>query len=86
MYRDILVHLKSHEHWSGHIDAALALAKRSNAYLTGLITHQEVALAKQLAMGPGGADLLGELEVQADTRTKEMKARFEAALQAGRTS
>jgi nucleotide-binding universal stress UspA family protein len=80
MYRDILVHLKSHEDWSGHIEAAFALAKRSNAFLTGLITHQELALAKQLAMGPGGADLLGELQVSADAKTKIMRARFEAAL------
>lgn len=82
MYRDILVHLKSYEGWSPHIDAAIALAARSGAQLTGLLTHQEIAIAKQLAPTLAAFEPLGELQAQADAKSAAMKKSFEAALAA----
>lgn len=80
MYRDILVHLKSYEGWSPHIDTALALAARTGAQLTGLLTHQDIAIAKQLAPTLAGYEPLGALQAETDARTAAMKTAFETAL------
>jgi nucleotide-binding universal stress UspA family protein len=81
MYRDILVHLKSYEEWSPHIDAAIALAARSRAYLTGLFSLQNLAILKQLTGAPvGGADILCKVQAEADATAATMKARFESAM------
>lgn len=81
MYRDILVHLKSYEDWSPHIDAAIALAARSRAYLTGLFSLQNLAILKQLTGAPeSGADILAKLQTEADVAAAAMKARFEEAM------
>lgn len=81
LYRDLLVHLKSYEAWSPHIDATIALAARTNARVTGLLTLQEIAIAKQLAGGPGGGgEFLGALKRDAEAKTQAIRERFEAAL------
>jgi nucleotide-binding universal stress UspA family protein len=81
MYRDILVHLKSYEDWSPHIDAAIALAARSRAALTGLFTLQNLAILKQLTGAPaGGADILAKVQADADAAAAAMKTRFEEAV------
>jgi nucleotide-binding universal stress UspA family protein len=81
MYRDILVHMKSYELWSPHIDFALAMAARSSAFLTGLLTNQNIALLKLISVGPGGgAALIGGLQEQADQRAEALRTRFEQAL------
>jgi nucleotide-binding universal stress UspA family protein len=82
VYRDILVHIKAHETWSPHIDAAIALAKRSNAWLSGLLTLRDVALAKQLAPTAVDNPMIGEIQAEADARTAALKAKFESALAA----
>ncbi|MGA7329100.1 MAG: universal stress protein [Rhodomicrobium sp.] len=45
-WRDILVHVKAYEDWSGHIDVAMRLAKDFGAKLTGLYTRRDVAVLK----------------------------------------
>jgi nucleotide-binding universal stress UspA family protein len=81
MYRDILVHLKSYEEWSPHIDAAIALAARSRAYLTGLFAEQNLAILKLLTGAPaGGADIIAKVQADADAASAAMRARFEAAI------
>lgn len=47
--RDILVHLKSHEDWSPHIDYAIAAANAFRAHLRGLVTFHEVVILRSLA-------------------------------------
>ena len=44
--RDILVHIKTYEDWSHHIEIAAALAKTHNARLTGLCTLRDIAVLK----------------------------------------
>ena len=81
MYRDILVHLKSYEDWSPHIDAAIALAVRSRAYLTGLFSLQNLALLKQLTgEKASSAEILAKVQADADAAASAMKARFEDAM------
>ena len=44
--RDILVHLKSHEDWSPHIDHAIRTAKLFSAHLRALVTFHEVVMLR----------------------------------------
>ena len=50
--RDILVHLKSHEEWSPHIDYAIATAKTFSAHLRGMVTFHEVVMLRNLPRFP----------------------------------
>jgi hypothetical protein len=54
-----LVHLKSNEDWSEHIDVAMRLAKTFDARLTGLRTHkpQRLSLASGRLTSYGVADI-----------------------------
>jgi nucleotide-binding universal stress UspA family protein len=81
MYRDVLVHLKSYETWSPHIDAALALAARSGAFVTGLLTLQSLAIARYLSAEHGASgDFIERIREQAEATTTSLKAKFESAL------
>ena len=44
--KSILVHLKTYQDWSPAIDAAIALAQKYDARLTGLYTIRELAMIK----------------------------------------
>lgn len=44
--REILVHLKSHEEWSPHIDYAIRTAKLFSAHLRALVTFHEVVILR----------------------------------------
>jgi nucleotide-binding universal stress UspA family protein len=75
--RDILVHVKSYERWSPHIDLAAALAQRFNAYLTGLYNDSDIATLKLIAHGPvGGADFLPERLKDSEAKAAAAQARF----------
>lgn len=47
-FRDILVHLKSHEDWSPHIDHAISAAKLFSSHLRALVTFHEVVMLRNL--------------------------------------
>jgi nucleotide-binding universal stress UspA family protein len=46
--REILVHLKSHEDWSPHIDYAIGAARVFGARLRGLVTFHEIVMLRSL--------------------------------------
>lgn len=46
--REILVHLKSHEEWSQHIDYAIETAKLFSAQVRALVTFHEVVFLRNL--------------------------------------
>lgn len=46
--REILVHLKSHEDWSPHIDYAIGTARVFGARLRGLLTFHEIVMLRSL--------------------------------------
>jgi nucleotide-binding universal stress UspA family protein len=48
-FRDILVHLKAHEEWSGHIDYAIGLAAHFQAGLHALVTFAEIGMLRAIA-------------------------------------
>jgi nucleotide-binding universal stress UspA family protein len=80
-FRDILVHLKSYEAWSAHIDVAADLAKRFNAHLTGLFNDADLAILKHLASGPGGGqEFLAIREAEAAAKLASAKAKFVAEM------
>ena len=58
--RDILVHLKSHEEWSPHIDYAIRTAKLFSCHVRALVTFHEVVILRNLPRyaghGSRGAD------------------------------
>lgn len=49
--KEILVHVKSNEEWSGHIDHAIGLAAFFDARLRGMITFLDVAMMRDI-LGP----------------------------------
>lgn len=53
--REILVHLKSHEDWSPHIDYAIGTAKHFSARLRGLVSFHEVVMMRNLPRFPARA-------------------------------
>jgi nucleotide-binding universal stress UspA family protein len=50
--RDILVHLKSHEEWSPHIDYAIRTAKLFSGHVRALVTFHEVVVMRNLPRYP----------------------------------
>lgn len=46
--RDILIHLKSHEDWSPHIDYGIQTAKLFSARLRAIVTFHEVVMLRSL--------------------------------------
>jgi nucleotide-binding universal stress UspA family protein len=46
--REILVHLKSHEDWSPHIDYAIGTSKNFSARLRGMVSFHEVVMLRNL--------------------------------------
>lgn len=73
-FRDILVHLKSHEDWSPHIDHAISTAKHFSAHLSGLVTFHEVVMLRNLPLQVGKAV---EEQIARDAETAaRLKARF----------
>lgn len=82
MYKDLLVHVKPYEDWSAHIDLAMALGARFGARVTGLVAHENLAIAKLLAQGPGGGGgLIADLQAAADHEAAALKDRFLKGLQ-----
>lgn len=53
--RDILIHLKSHEDWSPHIDYGIQTARLFSARLRAIVTFHEVVILRSLPRyaGPG---------------------------------
>lgn len=49
-FRDILVHLKSHEEWSAHVDYAIGVSKSFDAHLRGLVTFSDVSVMRSLSI------------------------------------
>jgi nucleotide-binding universal stress UspA family protein len=83
MYKDLLVHVKPHEEWSAHIDLAMALGARFQARVTGLLPHENLAIAKLLAEGPGGGGaLIKDLQAAADACAASLQHRFAERLKA----
>jgi nucleotide-binding universal stress UspA family protein len=71
--REILVHLKSHEDWSPHIDYAIGTSKQFSARLRALVTFHEVVVLRNL---PGYAGRSVEEQIAKDAaiaRTLEQK-------------
>ncbi len=72
--RDILVHLKSHEDWSPHIDHAINTAKLFQAHLRALVTFHEVVMLRSLSRYAGKSL---EEQMQRDAAIADsLKARF----------
>lgn len=72
--RDILVHLKSHEDWSPHIDHAISTAKLFSAHLRGLVTFHEVVMLRNL---PGYAEQAAEKQLEKDVLiARRLEERF----------
>jgi nucleotide-binding universal stress UspA family protein len=76
-FRDILVHLKSHEDWSPHIDHAINTAKLYSSHLRALVTFHEVVMLRNL---PRYAGKGLELQIEKDAEiAKHLKAKFMSA-------
>jgi nucleotide-binding universal stress UspA family protein len=71
--REILVHIKSHEDWSPHIDYALRTAKRFSARLRGLASFPEAFILRSFPHYAGGL----EEQLARDAKTaKRLEERF----------
>ena len=78
--RDILVHLKSHEEWSPHIDHAIGVAVAFGAKLRGLVTFPQAAMMKSLGRFP--ATMVAE-QVAIDKKfAAALEGKFAAACKA----
>lgn len=81
-FRDILVHLKSHEEWSPHIDHAIGTAKLFSSQLRALVTFHEVVMLRSLSRQIGKS-LESQIERDAAI-AQHLKTRFmEACGKAG---
>ena len=78
--RDILVHLKSHEEWSPHIDYAIATAKAFSAHVRGLVTFHEVVMLRSLASQ--SRQVIAEQAERDDAIARQLEGRFMAACKA----
>jgi len=78
--RDILVHLKSNEEWSPHIDYAIAVAKGFGARLRGLMTFSDISFLRSIA---GTDDTAITRQQSRDRKLADaMRLRFAAAAEA----
>jgi hypothetical protein len=68
--RDVLVHVKSYEPWSEHIDVTGRIARAFGARLTGLWTLRDIAMLKTIL----GADAPAVLERQSKDRHASLEA------------
>lgn len=73
-FRDILVHLKSHEDWSPHVDHAIGTAKMLSSHLRALVTFHEVVMLRNLSRHVGKG-LEGQMERDA-TIARHLKTSF----------
>ncbi|MDP4823193.1 MAG: universal stress protein [Aestuariivirgaceae bacterium] len=74
--REILVHLKSHEDWSPHIDYAIRTAEQVPAKLRGLASFPDAFVLRNLPHYAGGI----EAQMARDEQTaKRLEAKFTAA-------
>lgn len=80
--RDILVHLKSHEEWSPHIDYAISTAKLFSCHVRALVTFHEVVILRNL---PRYAGQGVQEQTEKDAATAQLlKAKFlKACAEAG---
>lgn len=76
--QDILVHVKSYERWSPHIDVAGALAQRFKAHLTGLYTLRGLATLK-LVYGRN-ASIVQARQAEEEKIAAEVEGRFRRLL------
>jgi nucleotide-binding universal stress UspA family protein len=77
MYKDLLVHVKPQETWSAHIDLAVALGARFKARVTGIVPHENLAIAKLLAGGPrGGGAWIEDMQAVANRQAAVLEERF----------
>jgi nucleotide-binding universal stress UspA family protein len=75
--REILVHLKSHEEWSPHIDYAVKTAGQFSASLRGLVSFPEVVMLRNL---PGHAgESLARQEERDAAAARRVEEKFLAA-------
>ena len=75
--REILVHLKSHEDWSPHIDYAIGTSRHFSARLRALVTFHEVVMLRNL---PGYAGRTLEDQAAKDAAiARRLEERFLAA-------
>ena len=72
--RDILVHLKSHEEWSPHIDYAIRTAKLFSCHVRALVTFHEVVILRSLPRY-AGQGLDEQMEKDAAI-AKHLKSKF----------
>lgn len=75
--RDILVHLKSHEDWSPHIDYAISTAKLFSSRVCALVTFHEVVMLRNLPR-LAGHGLQDQMEKDAGI-ARQLKEKFLAA-------
>lgn len=81
--RDILVHLKSHEDWSPHIDHAISTAKLFSAHLRALVTFHEVVMLRNLSRYAGQAledQMKKDADIAAHLRARFLKACADAGV------
>jgi nucleotide-binding universal stress UspA family protein len=76
-YRDMLVHLKSTEEWSSHIDYAIGLAKFSKAHLRAMITFSDIAFLRGVAHA--GEGVLKDQTKRDDAVAESMKKQVATA-------
>lgn len=76
-YRDMLVHVKSTEEWSAHIDYAIGLAKLSKAHLRAMITFSDIAFLRGVAHA--GESVLKNQARRDDATADMMKRKVAAA-------
>lgn len=75
--REILVHLKSHEDWSPHIDYAIGTSKQFSARLRGLVSFHEVVMLRNLPGLPGRT--LEERAAKDAALARQLESKFLAA-------
>lgn len=83
--RDILVHLKSHEEWSPHVDHAIGTAKLFSCHLRGLVTFHEVVMLRNLPRHAGKSldeQMERDAAIAAQLKTRFLKACSEAGVSA----
>jgi nucleotide-binding universal stress UspA family protein len=72
--RDILVHLKSHEDWSPHIDYAIGTSKQFSARLRALVSFHEMVVLRNLPRLP--ARMLEEQAAKDAAVARQLEEKF----------
>lgn len=75
--RDILIHLKSHEEWSPHVDYGIETAKVLGARLRGIVTFHEVVMLRNLPRYAGRG--LEDQKAKDANLARALEAKFQVA-------